>query len=125
MAQRADARHTYGDYLAWKDDERWDFLPGEAHAWTPARSRSHQQVVVRLASILAYPLEGRPCEVFVAPFDVRLPEPGESDEATSSVVRVTALPGVSIDLPRVFRESAWSRTQKSPERFPAPGLINP
>lgn len=28
--------YTYGDYLTWSDDERWEIIDGEAFDMTPA-----------------------------------------------------------------------------------------
>ena len=41
---------------------------------TPTPSRQHQDVLMALASKFYNFLEDKSCEVYVAPFDVRLPE---------------------------------------------------
>jgi len=87
LAHKAATRNTYGDYLAWDNSERWEIIHGEAHATTPAPSRAHQQAVLRMARSFDEALESGPCEVCIAPFDIRLPEPDESDDATTTVVQ--------------------------------------
>lgn len=90
MAQAAikrDARYTYADYITWSDDERWELIDGVAYNMTPAPSRRHQDVSIELAAQFKVFLRGKQCRVYDAPFDVRLPAPGESDETTSTVVQ--------------------------------------
>ncbi len=41
---------------------------------SPAPSTGHQRVLMRSSSQIHRFLEGQPCEVFPAPFDVRLPQ---------------------------------------------------
>lgn len=33
---------TYGDYITWLDDERWELIDGYAYNMSPASSRRHQ-----------------------------------------------------------------------------------
>ena len=77
----------YGDYRRWPADERWELIDGEAWAMAPAPTRPHQQMVVELTSQIHAFLRGRPCEVYAAPFDVRLPRADEADDAVDSVVQ--------------------------------------
>ena len=48
---------------------------------------THQKVLGEIFSQIAAFLEDKPCEVLVAPFDVFLPQPGESEDETSTVVQ--------------------------------------
>lgn len=80
-------KYTYADYLTWPDDERWELIEGEAFDMTPAPNTSHQAVLVELSRQLANFFLGKPCNVFVAPFDVRLPKKNESDMETKTVVQ--------------------------------------
>ena len=84
---RDQQRHTYADYLAWPEDERYELIDGIAYAMTPAPGRRHQEVVVEMLRQIADALEGHPCRVYVAPFDVRLPRAGEADEQIDTVVQ--------------------------------------
>ncbi|MEM9461727.1 MAG: Uma2 family endonuclease [Myxococcota bacterium] len=65
-------RFTYADVLTWPEDERWELHDGRPIAMSPAPSTVHQRFVTELARQIANFLVNRPCEVFVAPFDVRL-----------------------------------------------------
>jgi len=89
---KRDARYTYADYLGWSDDGRWELIRGVAYNMTPAPSRRHQAVSRELLRQFANHLFGKRCEVFDAPFDVRLPAPGESEETTSTVASSHKLP---------------------------------
>lgn len=78
---------TYGDYLHWSGDERWELIRGEAFSMSPSPSRSHQDVVVGLLAQIADDVRQAGCRVYVAPFDVRLPEAQEDDMDVSTVVQ--------------------------------------
>lgn len=78
---------TYGDYRRWQGDERWELIDGEAHAMSPAPSRLHQRILTQLAAQIAPALEDGPCEVYVAPFDVRLPHGGEPDDQIETIIQ--------------------------------------
>jgi len=84
---RDHQHHTYADYLTWPDEERYELIDGVAYALTPAPGRRHQEVVVEMLRQIADALEGHPCRVYVAPFDVRLPRDSEADEAVDTVVQ--------------------------------------
>ena len=71
-ALRKEKRYTYEDYYAWDDDGRWELIDGVPYAMSPAPSQAHQTILGSLFSQLYSFLEGKPCKVFVAPFDVRL-----------------------------------------------------
>jgi len=78
---------TYGDYATWPEDERWELVEGRPFQMSPAPGRRHQRVVVELVKQIAVLLTGESCEVYTAPFDVRLPDGEESDEEASTVVQ--------------------------------------
>jgi Uma2 family endonuclease len=80
-------RFTYGDYVRWQGDERWELVAGEAHLMSPAPSRRHQEVVVGLLEQIARTLRDSRCRVYVAPFDVRLPRGAEDDADIDTVVQ--------------------------------------
>jgi len=85
---KEDDRFTYADYLTWDDDQRWELIDGEAFCMSPVPSRLHQKWLGELHRQIANYLEERPCEVYLAPFDVRLQDlPGASDEGTLTVVQ--------------------------------------
>jgi Uma2 family endonuclease len=78
--------YTYGDYLTWPDEERWEILDGEPYAMT-GPGVEHQRVSRELAFQLATFLRGKTCEVFTAPLDVLLPKGHEAEEKVTTVVQ--------------------------------------
>jgi len=81
-------RFTYADYCTWPEEERWELIDGEAYAMVPAPTRRHQDMVVELVRQIANHLQGNDrCRVYVAPFDIRLPDRDEADEAVVTVVQ--------------------------------------
>ncbi len=90
LAVKDNRRHTYGEYLTWPEwplGERYELIDGVAYAMTPAPSRSHQRLLGELFREIAQALEQSGCEVNIAPFDVRLPDHDEADEAIVNVVQ--------------------------------------
>lgn len=80
-------RHSYGEYLGWPEDVRYELIDGEAYLMAPAPTVGHQRLVLELARQIADALEGGGREVFVAPFEVRLPRGGEADEQIDTVLQ--------------------------------------
>ena len=87
LAHKLDERFTYGDYLTWDDDERWELIDGVPYNMSPAPLVEHQRILGQLYLLFGNWLQGRPCQVFFAPFDVRLPDSDESDELIETVVQ--------------------------------------
>jgi Uma2 family endonuclease len=79
-------RYTYRDYLTWPDDERWELIGGVAYNMLSAPNRRHQAIVGLVYYRIRTFLEGKPCKVYVSPFDVLLPELGEEDDGDISNV---------------------------------------
>ena len=79
--------YTYGDYLTWPDDERWELIDGIPYNMSPAPTRSHQKISGELFKQIAIYLTGKTCEVYAAPFDVRLPKGEEEDTLIDTVVQ--------------------------------------
>jgi Uma2 family endonuclease len=97
-------RFTYRHYKTWPDDERWELIDGLAWAMSPAPLRRHQGIQARLIAEIAAFLRGKPCEVYGSPFDVLLPEEGESDEEAGTVVQPDIV--VYCDKTKLTREGA-------------------
>jgi len=75
-------RYTYADYLTWLDDKRCELIDGFINLMTPAPARKHQYVVRQTLLIFGNYLLKKTCEVYSAPFDVRLPKSiEETDDA--------------------------------------------
>jgi Uma2 family endonuclease len=87
LARKLDERYTYGDYLTWDDDERWELIDGVPYNMSPAPSVEHQRILMEMGRQFATWLRGKQCQVFPAPFDVRLPETDENDDTVETVVQ--------------------------------------
>lgn len=82
-----EKRYTYGDYLNWPNEERWELIEGVPHNMTPAPSTAHQRISGEFFGQIYSYLNDGDREVFAAPFDIRLPEGDEADEQIISVVQ--------------------------------------
>jgi Uma2 family endonuclease len=83
-------RYTYADYYTWWDNTRRELLHGLIKLMSPAPAPVHQKIILKLSSRLLRLVEKNKgkCEVFVAPFDVRLPKNGErEDDRIDTVVQ--------------------------------------
>ncbi|MCI0654870.1 MAG: Uma2 family endonuclease [Methylococcaceae bacterium] len=83
--------HHYGDYLTWTDDTRYELIDGIAYAMSPAPDLAHQDLVGEIYLQVRLALKGKPCRVFIAPVDVRLPKQEEPDERIDTVVQPDVL----------------------------------
>jgi len=83
--------HTYGDYLTWPDDVRYELIDGVAYLMAPAPTLDHQDVAGEIYRQLSNALEGKSCRPFIAPVDVRLAKAGEADEQIDTVVQPDVL----------------------------------
>lgn len=79
--------YTYADYYRWKFEERVELIKGYIFKMSPAPSRIHQKISIKFAQRLSNFLEGKKCEVYHAPFDVRLPRRSKKDEDIITVVQ--------------------------------------
>lgn len=65
--------YTYSDYLRWQFSERVELIKGFIKKMSPAPNRYHQDVSMNLIIELAAVFKNKPCKLYAAPFDVRLP----------------------------------------------------
>ena len=72
-------RYTFDDYLTWADDKRRELFDGIIKMMTPSPNRFHQQVSKRISYDIQTYLKKKKCEVYYAPFDVRLPNIDEKE----------------------------------------------
>jgi Uma2 family endonuclease len=80
--------YTYADYLTWKFAERVELIRGKIFKMSPAPSVLHQQVSGAIFGEVRNYLKGKPsCQVFHAPFDVRLPKKSKVDERVDTVLQ--------------------------------------
>ncbi len=80
LAEKRDERFTYGQYYHWDDGERWELIDGVPYNMTPAPRRRHQGILIHVASRIENFLRDKPCQIYSAPFDVRLPDFDEQDD---------------------------------------------
>ncbi|MCP4156865.1 MAG: Uma2 family endonuclease [bacterium] len=87
--RKGEQLFTYGDYLNWPGNERWELIDGRSFEMSAAPNRYHQEISMNLSVAIRRFLKdkGRPCKVYASPFDVRLAEPNQKDEETLTVVQ--------------------------------------
>ena len=78
---------TYSDYLAWPEDKSYEVIEGVAYSMAPRASEIHQDVSGELFYFFKHYLRDKKCKVYHPPFDVILPEKGETLETASNVVQ--------------------------------------
>ena len=83
MQLRKEEKYTYNDYCQWDDGNRYELIDGEVYLMAPAPGIGHQRISGGLSNQLYNYLRGKRCEVFTAPFDVRL----NADTADDTVVQ--------------------------------------
>ncbi len=80
------ARYTFADVLTWEEDERIELIGGEVVMMSPP-SRIHQKISFEIGRQIGNYLEGKKCEVYPAPFGVRLFErDGDGPEDVGTMV---------------------------------------
>lgn len=77
--------YSYADYLLWQFQERVELIKGFILKMSPAPSVVHQRISNNVSYELNNYFKRKSCDVFVAPFDVRLSIP--SDQKDSTVVQ--------------------------------------
>ncbi|GGF27857.1 Uma2 family endonuclease [Hymenobacter cavernae] len=78
--------YTYADYLTWQLDEFVELIKGKVYQMSPAPRRRHQVTARNLNTPIALYLEGKQCEVYFAPFDVRLTTAGPNGDVQITTV---------------------------------------
>jgi len=71
--------YTYADYASWDDDKRYELIDGVAYLMS-SPTFTHQRIIINLARKLADYLDGKPCEVVIAPMDICLGAKGDDDD---------------------------------------------
>lgn len=82
-------RYSYADYFRWNFQERVELIKGFIHKMSPVLAPGHQKIARKLVVRIDRFLENKPCELFFAPFDVRLPDSKKQtgDELVFTVVQ--------------------------------------
>ncbi|MGL4943284.1 MAG: Uma2 family endonuclease [Thermoguttaceae bacterium] len=83
LAAKPQQRYSYADYLTWLDDVRREIIDGVMTLMNPpAPSWDHAEISVSISSNFYQTIKQHrgKCKVFHAPFDVRLPRNGETND---------------------------------------------
>ena len=75
-------QYTYADYLLWQFSERVELIRGFIVQMSPAPNRLHQTISSNLTAYLHQNFKGKSCNLYAAPFDVRLPVQSKSKAVT-------------------------------------------
>ncbi len=65
--------YTYADYMKWTVPDMMELIRGKIYKMSPAPRAVHQVVSGEVYRQIANYLKRKKCQVFIAPFDVRLP----------------------------------------------------
>ena len=80
--------HSYADYLTWQFDEAVELIKGKIMLMSPAPNVKHQSISMNLSRFLSNFLKLKSCQVFAAPFDVRLYDRKKSILASQDIPSV-------------------------------------
>lgn len=75
-------QYTYSDYLLWQFSERVELIRGFIKKMSPAPSSNHQVIAKNIVFKYLLYFENKPCNLFFAPFDVRLPIKSKKNNTT-------------------------------------------
>lgn len=92
LPQPQENEYSYADYLTWPENERWEIIDGIAYMQA-APSPNHQRVSGELYRQFATYLLDKTCEVYPAPFCVRLTK---GNEKRNEDVRKVVEPDVTV-----------------------------
>jgi len=79
--------YSYEDYFRWAFEDRVELIKGKIFRINPTPSLTHQRLCGSLYIKLNEYLFNKTCEVFIAPFDVRLPAVSMEDAGIFTVVQ--------------------------------------
>ncbi|MFZ2171787.1 MAG: Uma2 family endonuclease [Methylococcaceae bacterium] len=82
------ASYSYADYLTWQLNEAVELIKGKIQLMSPAPNVKHQRLSIYLSSRLFFYFENKACQVFSAPFDVRLYDRTKSLLANKEITTV-------------------------------------
>jgi Uma2 family endonuclease len=79
--------YSYADYLKWQFAERLELFRGKIFKMSPAPSSAHQKVSSNTHGLLWTHFKKHNCNLYAAPFDVRLVKSKARDEKVLTVVQ--------------------------------------
>ena len=75
-------QYSYSDYMLWQFQERVELIKGYILKMSPAPNRFHQTVSLNVSSSFFQKFKNKSCNVYAAPFDVRLPIKSKKKDST-------------------------------------------
>ncbi len=87
LALDPNGRYTYKDYLSWPDEFRCELINGVIYDMCAAPRRVHQDVLGELFDVFRVFFKGKPCTVYLAPFDIILTAFGTRESDSDTVVQ--------------------------------------
>lgn len=84
--------YTYADYLTWQFEQRVELIRGYISEMS-VPNRRHQRISGNLALSFGMYLKGKSCQLFIAPFDVRLPR---IDKKTNEPITTVIQPDLCV-----------------------------
>jgi Uma2 family endonuclease len=79
--------YSYADYLKWQFAERLELFRGKIFKMSPAPSSLHQKISSNIHGFLWMYFKNKNCNLYAAPFDVRLVKSKAKDEKVLTVVQ--------------------------------------
>ncbi|TRX00778.1 Uma2 family endonuclease [Candidatus Methylobacter oryzae] len=83
-----NATYSYADYLTWQLEETVELIRGKIMAMSPAPNLKHQRISRNMLLSIGNYFKHKSCQVFVAPFDVKLYNSKKSKLADQDVYSV-------------------------------------
>ncbi len=83
-----NATYSYADYLTWQLEETVELIRGKIMLMSPAPNVKHQRIITNLGGVLYTFFQKKPCQLFYAPFDVRLYDAKKSVVANQEIFSV-------------------------------------
>jgi Uma2 family endonuclease len=80
--------YTYADYVTWQFEQTVELIKGKIFSMSPAPKTYHQKISRHLTRWFDNYLTNKSCELFVAPFDVRLYDKKKSVKAAKDIFTV-------------------------------------
>jgi Uma2 family endonuclease len=79
--------YTYADYLTWQFQERLELFRGKIFKMSPAPNRLHQLLLGSIYRKIMQVFDEKSCQVYIAPFDVRLVKSKKNNAKVVTVVQ--------------------------------------
>lgn len=79
--------YSYAHYLNWLFEERTELIKGKIFKMSPGPARLHQKVLTNIIRDFSAFLYRKPCDVYVAPFDVRFYRGSKADKDIYTVLQ--------------------------------------